>query len=186
MASGDYPLSPIRYSLFAIRYSLFAIRHSLFAIRHSRSYPADRMLFVIVGVFGALRPAGMAAPGDVARGHVGAVAHPEQQRALRAVLVFVHFAGRMDDEGAGLDRDGLVRRAHGAAAFEAEIDFGGVRVAMIGADLAGLPARHGDVAVRDGAEDFFDVLFRVELGLAGDAENMHGRSPRIARRLLLR
>src|SRR5580704_9757937 len=138
---------------------------------------ADRVFFVIIAVFGALRPAGIAAPFDVARDHVGTVAHAEQQRALRAVLVFVHFAGRMHHEGAGYHGDGLSRRAHGAAAFEAEIDLGGVRVAVIGADLAGLPAGHRDVAVRDGAEDFFDVLFRIELGLAGDAENVHGRPP---------
>src|ERR1700722_1981298 len=147
---------------------------------------ADRVLFVIIGVLGALRPAGMAAPCDVTRNHVCTIAHAEQQRALRAVLVFVHFAGRMDHEGAGYHGDGLPRRAHGAAAFEAEIDLGGVRVAVIGADLAGLPAGHGDVAVLDGAEDFFDVLFRIELGLAGDAENMHGRSPWVPRRLLFR
>src|SRR5579862_978217 len=142
----------------AARASLFAIRHSPFAIARS---DADWMLLVIVGVFGALRPAGVAAPGDVARDHVGTVAHAEQQRALRAVLVFVHFAGRMHHEGAGHNRDGLFRRAHGAAAFEAEIDLGGVRVAVIGADLAGLPAGHRDVAVRDGAENLFDVLFRI-------------------------
>src|SRR5580704_7419567 len=147
---------------------------------------ADRFLFVIIGVLGALRPAGMAAPRDVARDHVGTITHAEQQRALRAILVFVHFAGWMDHEGTGHDRDGLSRRAHGAAAFEAEIDLGGVRVAMIGADLAGLPAGHGDVAVLNGAEDFFDVLFRIELGLAGDAENLHGRSPWVTRRLLFR
>src|ERR1700691_6116698 len=114
---------------------------------------ADRILLVISGVFGALGPAGVAAPGDVARGHVPAIAHAEQQRARRAVLVFVHFARRMHDEGAGRYRDGLCRRAHGAAAFEAEIDFSGVRVAMVRADLAGLPARHGDVALLDRAED---------------------------------
>src|SRR5258708_3308720 len=106
-----------------------------------------------------------------------AIRHSRSYPYARTVLVFVHFAGRMDDEGARHHGDGLPRRAHGAAAFEAEIDLGGVGVAMIGADLARFPAGHRDVAVLDGAEDFFDVFFRVELGLAGDAENMHCRSP---------
>src|ERR1700733_8355392 len=92
----------------------------------------------------------------------------------------------MHHEGAGRDGDGFLRRAHGAAAFEAEIDLGGVRVAVIRADLAGLPAGHRDVAVLDGAEDFFHVLFRIELGLDRDAEDMHGRSPWVTRRLLFR
>src|ERR1700689_5565742 len=79
----------------------------------------DRMTPVIVDVFGALAPAGVAAPFHVTRGHVAAVADAEQERALRTVGVFVHFAGRVNNESAGHHRDGLVRRAHGAAAFEA-------------------------------------------------------------------
>src|SRR5580698_7183202 len=119
----------------------------------ARRSDAHRVALVILGVFRALRPVRPAAPRDVARGHVADVAYAEQHRALRSVGVFMDLAGRMHDERAGHHRDGLARRAHGAADLEAEIDFGGVRVAMIRADLAGLPAGHGDVAVLDRAED---------------------------------
>src|SRR6516164_8428172 len=89
------------------------------------------------------------------------------------------LAGRMDDKAAGLDRDGLLWRAHGAAALEAEIDFGRVRVAMIGADLARFPAGDRDVAVLDLAEDFLDMSLRIPFGLVPQAENKHSRrSPR--------
>ena len=91
----------------------------------------------------------------------------------RPVFVFVHLAGRMHHESAGRNRDGFLRRAHGAAAGKAEIDFGGVRVAVIGADLAGLPAGDGDVAIRDLAEDFLDVALGIPLLLAFEAEGMH-------------
>ena len=132
---------------------------------------------VIIRVFGALLETVAAAPVEMACSHVGAVADAEQQRALVSVFVFVHFAGRMDDEGARHDVDRFARRAHYAAALETEIDFGRVRVAVIGADLAGLPACHRDVAVPDLAEDFFDVFFRIELGLADHAEGMHRNAP---------
>ena len=107
------------------------------------------------------------------RAHVGAVTHAEQHGAARAVFVFVHLAGRMHHEGAGRNRDGLLRRAHGAAAGKAEIDFGGVRVAMIGADLSGLPAGDGDVAIGDLAQDLLHVVLGIPLLLALEAENMH-------------
>ena len=109
----------------------------------------------------------------MARQHVGAVAHAEQHGAARAVLVFVHFAGRMHHERAGRDRDGFLRRAHGAAAGKAEIDFGGVRVAMVGADLSRLPAGDGDVAIGDLAQDLLDVVLGIPLLLALEAEDVH-------------
>ena len=84
---------------------------------------------------------------------------------------------RQSLEGAGYHVDRLVRRAHSAAAFETEIDFGGMRMAMIWADLPRLPAGDRDVAVFNSAEDFLDVLFGVELGLAHHAEYMHRQSP---------
>ena len=55
----------------------------------------------------------------------------------------------MHHERAGRHRDGSLRRAHGAAAGVAEIDLGRVRMAVIGADLARLPARDRDVALAD-------------------------------------
>src|SRR6476660_10546368 len=90
--------------------------------------------------------------------HVASVAHAKQHRAGGAVLVFVHFTGRADDESTGRDRDGFGRRPHGAAAGKAEIDFGGLRVAMIGTDLSGLPAGNGDIAIGDFAKDLLDVM----------------------------
>jgi hypothetical protein len=44
---------------------------------------------------------------------------------------------------------------------------------MIGTDLAGLPAGDGEIAVAVAAEDFLDVLLRIELGLFGKAEDLH-------------
>jgi hypothetical protein len=129
---------------------------------------------VIVRVVGALRPARPAAPLEMPRAHVGPVADTKEQRARRPVGVFVHLAGRMHDEGAGLDVDSLARRAHDAAAAKAEIDFGRVGVTVIGADLAGLPAGDGEVSVFDAAEDFLDMLCGIELGLVGELEDLHG------------
>src|SRR6516162_290354 len=103
----------------------------------------DRMRPAIFGVVGALRPAGPAAPLPMPRAHLGPVA------------------------------DAKKRRAHDAAALEAEIDFGGVGVTMIRADLAGLPAGDGDVALFDAPEDFLDVLLAIVHGFFGKAEDLH-------------
>jgi hypothetical protein len=110
------------------------------------------------------------------RAHVASVAHAKQHRAGGAVLVFVHFTGRVDDESTGRDRDGFGRRPHGAAAGKAEIDFGGLRVAMIGTDLSGLPAGNGDIAIGDFAKDLLDVMPGVPLLFAFKAEDVHGRA----------
>src|SRR5262249_46505409 len=128
--------------------------------------PRKRMRPVIRGVVGALRPAGAAAPFEMSRPHVGAVADAKKKRALTA--------RRMHHKGAGLDLDGLARRAHHAAAGKAEIDFGRVGVTMIGTDLAGLPAGDGDVAVFDPVEDLLDVFLGIVFGLFGKAEDLHG------------
>jgi hypothetical protein len=86
----------------------------------------------------------------------------------------------MHDEGAGCYCDGLVRRAHGAAAGKAEIDFGRVRVAVVGADLPGFPAGDGKVAIGDFAQDLLHMVLGIPLLLALEAENMHAaRSPAI-------
>ena len=42
-----------------------------------------------------------------------------------------------------------------------------------GADLAGLPAGDGDVAVGDTAEDLLDVVLRIPLLFAFEAEDVH-------------
>src|ERR1039457_7526479 len=122
-----------------------------------------------------LLPFRIAAPGAMMRAHVGAVTHAKQHGAARAVLVLVHLTRRMHDEGAGLNGDSLLRRAHGAAAGKAEIDFGGVRVAVVGADLPGLPAGDRDVAIGDLAQDLFHVVLGIPLLLALEAKNMYTR-----------
>jgi hypothetical protein len=48
---------------------------------------------------------------------------------------------------------------------------------MIGADLAGLPAGDGDVALFDAAEDFLDVLLGIVLGLVGKAPALFASLP---------
>src|SRR5271166_3137752 len=122
----------------------------------------DRVLTEIFGVIGRLSPPRVSAPVDMAGAHVRTIAHPKQQGPLRSVDVFVQFAGGMHHEGARRYVDDAVRRAHLAAALKTEIDLGGFRVTMIGAHLTRLPAGNRDIAFRDPAEDFLDVLLRVE------------------------
>src|SRR4249920_392895 len=87
----------------------------------------------------------------------------------------------MDDKGNWCHCDGLLRRSHCAAAGEAEVDFGRLGVAVVGADLPGLPAGDGHVAVGDLAENFLDVMPGVPLLLAFQTEDMHGDgAPRMA------
>src|SRR5262245_11890879 len=138
-------------------------------VRSSRGVPTE-----ILGVPRILLPLRVAAPFEMPARHIRAVAHPEQQRALRAVDVFVQLARRMHHECAGHDVDRLLGRAHPAAALEAEIDLGRIRMTMIGADLAGFPARDRDVALADLAEDLLDVAGRVPLLLLEQTEDVHG------------
>jgi hypothetical protein len=128
----------------------------------------------ILGVFGAHRPLGIAAPGHDARRHVVAVAHAEEQGALRTVGVFVQLAAGMDDERSRPDLDGLGRRPHRAAALDAEIDLGGVGMTVIGAGLSRLPARDRHISLRDLAEDLLDMLLGIEALLALEIEGVHG------------
>src|SRR5207237_10085334 len=100
-------------------------------------------------------------------------AHPEQQRALRTGDPFMQFAGWMDDERTRRHRDGLLRGAHRAAALEAEIDLGRLRMAVIGAGLARLPAGDRDIALGDPAEHLLDMLFRVEFLFGLEVEAVH-------------
>ena len=67
----------------------------------------------------------------------------------------MHFARRMNNEGTRRNRDGLSRCPHRATAGKAEIDFSGMRMAVI--------AGHRDVAIGDLAEDLFDVVLGVPL-----------------------
>ncbi len=46
---------------------------------------------------------------------------------------------------------------------------------MIGADLPGLPAGNGDVAIGDFAQDFLDVVPGIPLLFTLKAEDVHGR-----------
>src|SRR6185295_1359291 len=132
-----------------------------------------RMRAEIFGIPRFLRPLRVAAPLEMAARHVPAVAHPEEQRALRSVDVFMEFAGRMNHEPARHDVDRLLRRAHLPAALETEINLGRVRMTMIGADLTRLPARDRDVALADLAEDLLNVAFGIPLLLREQIEDMH-------------
>ena len=130
----------------------------------------------VLGIPRFLRPLRVAAPLEVTARHVPAVAHPEQQGALRPVDVFVQFARRMHHERARHDVDRPGRRAHLAATLEAEINLGGVRMTMIGADLARLPAGDRDVALADLAEDLLDVVGGIPLLLLEQGLRLHLQS----------
>jgi hypothetical protein len=80
----------------------------------------------------------------------------------------------MDHESARRDGNSFLWRPHDAATRKAEIDLGSVRVAMIRADLARLPAGDGDVPIGDPAENLFDVVPGVPLLLALETKNVHG------------
>ena len=47
-------------------------------------------------------------------------------------------------------------------------------MAVIRADLAGLPARYGNVAILNLAQDLLDMTLGVPLLLTFEAEGMHG------------
>src|SRR5215471_5284819 len=135
------------------------------------------MAAIVVGIRVRLCPALIATPRRMVRPHVGAIADAKQQRAVRPVGVFMDFADRVYDECARNDVDRLGGRAHRAAALETEIDFGGVGMAMIRADLAGLPARDRYVAFADAAENLFDVKLGVPFLLPRQTEDMHESAP---------
>src|SRR4029077_4596969 len=97
----------------------------------ARSYAAE-----IRDVLGPRGPVRVARPFLGTAGHFLAVAHAEQEGALRAVDVFVQFAPR---EARRFDLDGFGRGAHSAPALEAKVDLGRVGVAVIGARLTRLP-----------------------------------------------
>src|SRR4051812_13935359 len=132
-----------------------------------------RMRAEIFGIPWFLRPLRVAAPLEMAARHVPAVAHSEEQRALRSVDVFVEFAGRMNHESARHDVDRLLWRAHLPATLETEVNLGRVRMTMIGADLPRLPACDRDVALADLAEHLLHVTFGIPLLLREQIENLH-------------
>ena len=86
----------------------------------------------------------------------------------------MHLAGRVNDKSTRGHRNGPLRGTHLAAAREAEVDFRRLGMAVVGADLAGLPAGDGDVAVGDLAENFLDMALGIPLLLAFQVEDMHG------------
>src|ERR1051326_7838091 len=86
----------------------------------------------------------------------------------------------MDDKRARHDLGSLARRLHRAAALEAEIDLGGIGVAVIWAGLPGLPAGDGDIALGDAPEDPLHLFFGVEFLLGLQVEDMHRLPPRAA------
>src|SRR6516165_12831 len=109
--------------------------------------------------------------------HVRPVTHPKQHRARGSVGVFVHLARRMHHECARHHIHRLRRRAHLAAALEAEIDLGRMRMAVIGTDLARLPARHGDIALPDPAQNLLHVARGAPLLLLAQIEHLHRTDP---------
>src|SRR5271156_6656718 len=117
----------------------------------------------------------MSTPCEEAGSHVGAIAYPEQQGPLRPVGVLMELARRMHHEGAGRHLDLALGRAHPSTAGKAEIDLSRRGVAMVGADLAGLPASDGDVAAGDLPENLLDMLCGIELLLPLQAEHLHVR-----------
>jgi len=138
-----------------------------------------RMPSEVFGVLWLLLPVRVPPPVEMTAGHVGAVADAEEEGALGSVDELVELAGRVNDKRSRRDVDRLLRRAHLPAAREAEIDLGRVRVAMVGADLARFPAGDRGVAVRDLAENLFNVALRVPLLLMLQTKNVH---PQISRK----
>src|ERR1700730_3285211 len=127
----------------------------------------------IFGVAGGLLPLRVAAPLEMAARHVGPIAHAKEERAGGAVAVFMQLARWMYHERARHHVDRLARGAHLSAALEAEINFGGVRMAVIGTDLARLPARHGDVTLSNLPEDLLHVVLGIPLLLFSQIEHLH-------------
>jgi hypothetical protein len=132
------------------------------------------MVPIVFAVLGGLRPILVSAPVEMVRAHVATVAHAKQQGAHRPILVFVHFAGRVDDEIAWFHRNGLGWGPHGAPAGKAKVDFCCVRMAVIGANLAGFPAGYGEVAVGNFAEDLLNMMLGIPLLFMFEAEGVHG------------
>ena len=86
------------------------------------------------------------------------VADPEQEGSLVSVDIFVYLSGWMQSELTGVYRDLFFVHDHVTATFETKINFCSLGMAMIGADLAGLPARHSNIATRLNTEDFLHMF----------------------------
>src|SRR5215472_13111663 len=135
------------------------------------------MAAVILGICVRLLPARIVSPFCMVGRHVGAVADTKQQGAVRSVGIFMHLTGRMHHECTRHNVDRPRRRTHLAAAFETEIDFRGVGMAMIGADLAGFPAGHRHIPSTDAAENLFDMMRGIPFLLLRKIENVYAYAP---------
>src|SRR5262249_40404743 len=119
------------------------------AALEKESCALDGVTLIIVFIGWRLLPVLVAAPIPVMRAHVVAVAYAEWHRARWSVLVFMHFTWWVNHESARRNRDRFSRRPNRATPGKAEINFSGVRMAVIGADLAWFPASYCDVALGD-------------------------------------
>src|SRR5690242_13009616 len=115
------------------------------------------MLSEIQRIHRKLLPCGVATRLVKTGAHVSAIAHAKQERARRAVLIFMQFARWMHDERTRDDRDRLFRGSHDSATGKAEVDLGRGGMAVIGADLPRLPTGNRDIATLDPAENLLDV-----------------------------
>ena len=86
------------------------------------------------------------------------VADPEQESSVVSVDIFVDLAGWVQNELTRVYRDFFFIHDHVAATFETKINFCSMGMAMIGADLAGLPTRHGNIATRLNTQDFLHMF----------------------------
>jgi len=96
----------------------------------------------------ALGPPFNAAIGQVSGGHIITDPQTEQERAFWAIYIFMQLTWRMNDKRSGNDRDFMIWSAHAAAACKTEIDLGRTGIAVIRADLTGLPAGERHIATR--------------------------------------
>ena len=86
------------------------------------------------------------------------VADPEQESSLVSVDIFVDLSGWVQNELTGVYRDLSLINDHVTATFETKINFCSLGMAMIGADLAWLPTRDGDIATQLNTEDFLHMF----------------------------
>ena len=101
------------------------------------------------------------------------VADPEQESSMVSVDIFVDLSGWVQNELTGVYRDLFLIYDHVTATFETKINFCGPGMAMIGADLAGLPTRHGNIATRLNTQDFLNMFYGRKLLLRFQVKGHH-------------